>query len=106
MTNQCRLDADECRKRFTAKVLAPVRDFAEVFFRQAGAITFHDPLAAACIFQPDLCECRRGTVNVSLGPATMGWTVFRPDDAGPHAVAAAVDAERFFQRYFDVVSGP
>ncbi len=110
VTTRCRLEADECRRRFTAKALAPVRDFAEVWFRRAGGITFHDPLAAASIFQPDLCEYRRGTVTVSLSEPTMGWTVFRPgdggpDDAGPHTVACGVDAERFFERYFAVVGG-
>ncbi len=104
VTTQCRLDADQCRRRFTAKVLQPVRDFAEVWFAKGrGQITFHDPLAAASIFAPDLCEYRTGRVEVSLSRPTLGWTVFRPDDAGPHTVAAAVDAQRFFQRYFDIV---
>ena len=104
VTNQCTLDADECRKRFTAKALEPVRDFAEVWFKQRPAITFHDPLAAASIFQPDLCEYRRGRVTVSLAEPTVGWTVFNPDDDGPHEVASAVDAERFFDKYFSIVS--
>ena len=105
VTTRCRMDADECRRRFTAKVLEPVHDFAEVWFeRGPGRITFHDPLAAAGIFQPDLCEYRRGTVTVSLAEPTAGWTVFRPDESGPHLAASAVDAERFFERYFDVVS--
>ena len=105
VTTRCRLDADECRRRFTAKVLAPVRDFAEVWFQEGrGQITFHDPLAAASVFQPDLCQYRQGTVTVSLAAPTIGWTVFGPDEAGPHTVACAVDPERFFQHYFDVVS--
>ncbi|KPK86809.1 MAG: hypothetical protein AMJ81_00265 [Phycisphaerae bacterium SM23_33] len=105
VTTRCRMDAEQCRRRFTAKVLQPVRDFAEVWFGRAGGITFHDPLAAACIFQPDLCEYRQGKVTVSLGEPTMGWTVFsdRTDDK-PHTVAFSVDRERFFEHYFEVVS--
>jgi len=104
VTNRCRMPADDCRRRFTARALAPVRDFAEVWFaRGRGQITFHDPLAAASIFAPDLCEYRRGTVSVSLAAPTMGWTVFRADEAGPHTVAAEVDPERFFGHYFGVV---
>ncbi len=104
VTTQCRMPADACRKRFTAKALGPVRDFAEVFFQRAETITFHDPLAAASIFQPDLCRYRQGKVTVSLAPPTMGWTVFAEStDDDPHAVAAEVDAERFFEHYFDVV---
>lgn len=104
VTNRCRMDADTCRRRFTAKVLEPVRDFAKVWFEKAGAITFHDPLAAACIFQPDLCRYRQGLVTVSLAEPTMGWTVFSQcDEEPPHALAAEVDPEAFFQHYFDVV---
>jgi len=104
VTARCRLDANICRKRFTANALKPVRDFAEVWFRGRDQITFHDPLAAASIFQPDLCEYRDGTVTVSLAPPTLGWTVFsdRTDDK-PHTIACDVDPERFFERYFDVV---
>jgi purine nucleosidase len=104
VTNRCSMDVDACRARFTAKALAPVRDFAEVWFRQAGHITFHDPLAAASIFQPDLCTYRQGKVTVSLDEPTMGWTVFtgRGEDK-PHTIAVEVDAERFFEHYFSVV---
>ena len=103
VTTRCTLPADECRRRFTAKALAPVRDFAEVWFDRSKRITFHDPLAAAGIFQPDLCRYRQGKVTVSVGEPTAGWTVFRPDDDGPHTVASEVDADRFFEHYFDVV---
>lgn len=104
VTSQCRLDADACRERFAAEALAPVRDFAEVWFAQRDHITFHDPLAAAGIFAPDLCEYRRGWVTISLDAPTMGWTNFDADAADkPHAVASAVEPERFFAHYFDVV---
>jgi len=104
VTNRCRMPADACRRRFTARALAPVRDFAEVWFQRTDQITFHDPLAAACIFEPDLCETRQGRVAVSLNRPTLGWTVFDPNaDDKPHTVAAKVDAERFFEHYFDVV---
>jgi inosine-uridine nucleoside N-ribohydrolase len=104
VTGRCRMPADECRRRFTAAVLEPVREFAEVWFAAGRErITFHDPLATACIFEPDLCRYRRGRVSVSLTEPTEAWTVFRPDDAGPHQVAREVDAERFFEHYFDVV---
>jgi purine nucleosidase len=106
VTNQCRLPADECRQRFTAKALQPVRDFAEIWFgKNANAqITFHDPLAAACIFEPDICKYRQGRVTVSLDGPTMGWTVFdgRAEDK-PHTIAAEVDPKAFFDHYFDVV---
>ena len=104
VTLRCQMPADECRRRFAAPVLAPVRDFAEIWFRRSDRVTFHDPLAAACIFEPDLCRYAGGRVSVSLSPPTMGWTIFDPNPpAKPHAVAQEVDAERFFAHYFDVV---
>jgi purine nucleosidase len=105
VTTRCRLDADQCRQRFTAKALQPVRDFAEVWFRRADRMTFHDPLAAASIFQPDLCQYRQGKVSISLVRPTMGWTVFSDTaDPKPHTVASDVDSERFFEHYFEVVA--
>jgi purine nucleosidase len=104
VTTRCRMPADECRRRFTARALAPVRDFAEVWFRDRAEVTFHDPLAAACIFEPDLCQYVQGRVNVSLAAPTLGWTVF--DGHGPvhlHTVAREVEAGRFFEHYFSVV---
>ncbi len=104
VTGKCRMPADQCRERFSAKALQPVRDFAEVWFQRAKGVTFHDPLAAACVFQPDLCTYRQGAVSVSLHPPTMGWTVFSSrDEEQPHTVAAEVDAERFFEHYFSIV---
>ncbi len=105
VTTRCVMVPEQCRARFTAKVLQPVRDFAEIWFRQApGGITFHDPLAAACIFQPDICRYAQGRVTVSLNAPTAGWTVFDPNGSEkPHAVACEVDPERFFEHYFDVV---
>jgi inosine-uridine nucleoside N-ribohydrolase len=104
VTTLCRMPADECRRRFTARVLEPVRDFAEVWFRRSPVITFHDPLAAACVFEPDLCRYRQGGVTVSLQEPTLGWTVFAEGgERPPHSVAHEVDAARFFDHYFSVV---
>jgi purine nucleosidase len=98
------MPADDCRKRFTAKALEPVRDFAEVWFKRAPHITFHDPLAAACVFEPDLCGYKQGKVTVSLCEPTMGWTVFSDRaEEKPHTVAHQVDPGRFFEHYFGVV---
>ncbi|MCY2930842.1 MAG: nucleoside hydrolase [Planctomycetota bacterium] len=104
VTLRCVLPADECRRRFAARALQPVRDFAEVWFAHgAQGITFHDPLAAACIFEPDLCRYKQGHVRVLLHDPTAGWTVFRDQADGPHSVAAQVDAGRFFEHYFSIV---
>jgi purine nucleosidase len=104
VTTQCTMVPEQCRKKFTAKSLQPVRDFAEVWFAGgAGRVTFHDPLAAACIFQPELCTYRQGRVRVSMQPPTSGYTVFAKEEQGPHTVAENVNAEAFFQHYFDIL---
>jgi purine nucleosidase len=67
-------------------------------------VTFHDPLAAASIFVPDLCTYKTGRVTVSLNEPTLGWTVFNErSEEKPHEVAAQVDSQRFFEHYFSVV---
>lgn len=104
VTTKCTLPADVCRRRFTARVLQPVRDFADVWFQRSAHITWHDPLAAASIFEPDLCTYVPGRVSVSLNEPTLGWTVFdRHSAEKPHRAAETVDAPRFFEHYFGLV---
>ena len=104
VTTKCKMDRDECRRQFSAKVLEPVRGFAEVWFQHTDQVTFHDPLAAACVFEPDLCTYREGTVRVSLAEPTRGWTVFSgAGDTKPHTVAHQVDAQAFLKHYFSIV---
>ena len=107
VTLQCRMNADECRSRFLAAggPLAPTAAFAEVWFRHVPAITFHDPLAAALIFQPNLCSLEDSHVKVELNnPHLLGLTYQRNDlETAPHQLAATVDPEAFFTHYFTVV---
>jgi purine nucleosidase len=113
VTLQVTLPADEVRRRFTVPILRPVLDFAEVWFEQRPAITFHDPLAAVAIFDPApagsedaICHFEPGLVTVDLA-TDPGRTVFTPGQSGaPHAVAVEVQPERFFDEYFRVVAGP
>jgi purine nucleosidase len=98
------MDAAEARERFGAKLLAPVRDFAEVWFREWPRITFHDPLAAATIFDPAICQFTRGTVTIDTNAGEAeGSTTFVPGD-GAHEVARTVNPAAFFDRYFTTVS--
>ncbi|MFC1465295.1 MAG: nucleoside hydrolase [Candidatus Brachytrichaceae bacterium NZ_4S206] len=104
VTLQVKMPADEARARFTHKLLRPVLDFAEVWFKSADQITFHDPLAATTIFDPRICKFQRGAVAVELENAEQrGRTVWQPGaPKGRHAVALQVDAPRFFRHYFSV----
>ena len=107
VTTKCKLGADECRQRFRAAggPLEIVADMAEVWFRGRPVITFHDPLAATTIFQPDLCEYEEGTVEVRVNtPELAGLTHWNPaSEEKPHRIAVGVSPEKFFEHYFEVV---
>lgn len=101
VTLQCQMKAEEVRQRFSGPVLRLVLEMAEAWFSHTELLTFHDPLAAALVFQPGLCELEQGLVEAPLQPeeGSRGQTFFTPGD-GPHLVARAVDRDAFFAEYF------
>jgi inosine-uridine nucleoside N-ribohydrolase len=107
VTQQVVLDDAEVRQRFTAPLLRPVLDFAEIWFDQFyPSITFHDPLAAATIFDETLCVFVPGTVTVDMDEQP-GRTFWQPGgNLAPHEVAVSVDPERYFQHFFSRFSSP
>jgi inosine-uridine nucleoside N-ribohydrolase len=106
VTQQVRMPAQEVRARFQAPLLRPVAAFAEVFFQRRDEITFHDPLAAATIFDDGICAFARGNAQVELESRQLaGYMHWQTDGvAGPHQVADRVDPDRFFAHYFSVFS--
>jgi len=106
VTTRCQMPADECRKRFSQGALKIVGEMAEEWFKKRPSITFHDPLAAAAIFEPTLLTYDPGRVNVELQSESLkGLTDFdRHAEHKPHHVAVAVQPDAFFKHYFDVVS--
>lgn len=109
VTTRCQVPADECRRRFRAAggPLAVVADLAEVWFKGSHGITFHDPLAAAVIFKPELCTYESGLVTVETHSDLLaGLTSFRHQQANPpHRIAVTVESEAFCEHYFSVVGG-
>ena len=107
VTSQCRLSADECRRRFAQAggALELVAAMAEVWFRDKAHITFHDPLAAARLFDETLCRTKPQQVEVELvSPRMMGQTILvRESPHKPHQIASEVDPAAFFAHYFKVV---
>lgn len=103
VTTQVTMEASQVRERFQTKLLRPVLDFAEVWFKSAERITFHDPLAATTIFDDRICTFERGNVNVELyDPDDFAVTKWMANPDGRREVATTVDAERFFDKYFSV----
>lgn len=105
VTTQCRLPIEEARRRFGQGRLAIVGEMAEVWFKKRPHITFHDPLAAAGVFEPDLCTYQPGLVEIELlSPRLIGHTDFRTDTTSkPHEVAVSVQSDSFFSHYFEIV---
>jgi inosine-uridine nucleoside N-ribohydrolase len=103
VTCQVNMPAEEVNRRFVHPLLQPVKDFAQVWFQHMGWITFHDPLAAVTIFNPDICGFERGQVEVELASQRLaGLTYWKVDANGSHEAAFQVDPDRFFQHYFSM----
>jgi len=105
VTTRVRMDAAEVRERFQTRMLRPVLDFAEVWFKNVDRITFHDPLAATTIFDDRICAFEKGSVEVELSDAKLiGRTKWTPGGPAPrHEVAVDVSPARFFEHYFSIV---
>jgi inosine-uridine nucleoside N-ribohydrolase len=104
VTQQVVMPAEQVRERFTAPLLRPVLDMAEIWFAKFyPSITFHDPLACATIFAPDLCSYQQGTVKVD-NTDQPGKTIWEPGGTdAPHQVAMTVDVDRYFEDFFNIV---
>lgn len=105
VTTRCQMPAEECRRRFSSGPLRIVGEMAEEWFKHRPAITFHDPLAAVSVFEPDVLTFQAGLVEVELESSRLrGLTHFNPTAAEkPHQVAVDVKPEAFFQHYFETV---
>ena len=105
VTTQCRLATDTCRERLTGPHTRIIADMVEVWSATREEILFHDPLAAMCVFEPELCTYRSGRVSIELtSDALAGLTHF--DAAGPqppHQVAVGVQAQAAIEHFFSVV---
>ena len=106
VTCQVTMRKQEVAERFSRGVLRTVLDFAGVWFEHAELMTFHDPLAGAVIFDPDICRYENGNVSVEIGNTRVdGMTYWDPMPEGRHKVALQVDRDRFFEHYFGTVAG-
>ncbi len=80
-------------------------DMALAWFEKTPKITFHDPLAAAAIFEPELCEYARGNVEIELeNRELLGKTHWTPEENGAHEIATTVKSQAFFDEFFGVIN--
>lgn len=88
-------------------MLDPVADMCSIWLESCDQVVFHDPLTAAIVFEPELCQYERGVASVELKSDRLaGFTYWdRGDESSPHAIAVGVDVEAFLDHYFRVVKG-
>lgn len=81
-----------------SELMKAVFDFGNAWLESSNKLTLHDPLAAVCIFHPDVCQFEKGYVQVETNEETfMGGTSFRAAQDGNVEISREVDAERFYQ---------
>jgi purine nucleosidase len=104
VTTQVTMPSAQVRQEFQHDLMRPVLDFAELWFKERDIITFHDPLAAATIFDDRICTFEKGLVQVELASEKVrGMTHWEPaGQHAPHEVALKVDSDRFIEHYFSV----
>ena len=94
---------EEAERRFRHPIMQVVMSIAREWFKDEPRVSFHDPLAAVCIFNDDVCSYKRGYMDCVLDSRLLGgMTIFREDPAGPHQVAWDGDGDKFFEHLFEV----
>jgi inosine-uridine nucleoside N-ribohydrolase len=85
VTSQVHMSGEQFRSTFgSIPIFSPIMDWAEVWFRDQRGTAFHDPLAAATIFEPAICHYRSGTVNMNLDEGErFGLTRWDSGGGGP-----------------------
>jgi len=108
VTTHVTMSRKEAAEKFknSSDALKPVVDFMSVRGLD-GFITFHDPLAAAVIFDDTICKFKSGTIDVDLESSrSKGLLYFSETSEETNAkneIATEVDSGRFFTHYFDTV---
>lgn len=100
ITERLTLDAAKVGELFLAKsdLMKSVLDFGDSWLESSNKLTLHDPLAAVCIFYPDVCQFEKGFVRVETDEEMfMGGTSFRAARDGNVEISREVDKERFYQ---------
>ncbi len=103
VTTRVTMTVADVRARLSNGLGAILNDFLGARAADDRPITFHDPLAAAVIFDPEICRFRRGDVHVELESKRYGGlTEWKANPEGKNQVAFEVDDQRFFRHYWNV----
>ncbi len=106
VTHKVEMSREEFRAAFGKfELFDPILEWAEIWFQKYDATIFHDPLAAATIFDDTICSFQRGNIETEWrDQSQFGAMRFQPDAAGVHEVADTVDPQRFFDHFIGIFS--
>ncbi len=105
VTRQVTMERPESEEKLRqSKYGAPILDMGGAWFQDHDIVTFHDPLAAATIFEPEICQYQTGFVSIESADAALyGFTDWKAGQGETHTVALEVDAQKFFDLYFATI---
>ena len=98
-----RTDCDEFLACVPTDARAALLPYIRKFRERTNDMYYHDAIAAAWLFDEDICTFRRGSVQVELG-AEWGRTDFIPTEDGTVLVADTIDRDAFFRQYLKIVA--
>jgi len=105
VTSEVILEKDEIIKRFNNDILKVVLDFSGILDNTRQSIVFHDPLTAAVIFKKEICDFKRGNVEIEIESNRLeGLTYWQADKNGKNEVAFGVNSQMFFDHFFSTIS--
>jgi len=105
VTSEVELGKDEILKRFNTGILKVVLDFSGILDNTRESIVFHDPLAATVIFKKEICDFKRGNVEIEIDSKRLeGLTYWEADEKGKNEVAFSVNKEMFFEHFFGTIN--
>ena len=104
VTSDVILGKEEIIDRFNTGILKVVLDFSGILDNTRQSIVFHDPLAAAVIFKKEICDFRRGNVEIEIESKQLeGLTYWQADRNGKNEVAFGVNSQIFFDHFFSTI---
>ena len=97
VTGTLRFSPDDGRRLMAGiPALALVAEAAECWYREGNDLFFHDPMAAAAVFRPDIFSWKDSVVRVDFAHDGLTTPEAAPcDDCGTLQVATAIDAGSF-----------
>jgi len=105
VTGQVVMEKDEIINRFNTDLLKVILDFSGILDNTRKSIVYHDPLAAAVIFKREICDFKRGNVEVEIGSNRLeGLTYWKEDMNGKNDVAFGVNKEMFIDHFFGTIT--